>query len=277
MEKIKIILGYTDSLRDRIRSLRYALCDVGIATAYHGSNVIETNHCRIYLVRLEITRFGYRVIPPHRGYIGDISFGLSPEEECGFNRNHKPTPEGINVIEFIETIEKRILEEMFHWATNDEIIPIAIDMIKTNTSFENNFCVLPPRCGKAINYVKQYEDQMKRVSKLAMDIDAVCSITMPEHKIRLVEPIEKVTFNGSATIVFWKDGDKTVVKCADGDKYDREKGLAMAICKKVLGDDYRNVFKEHIPEDDDDVYESPYGSLLDAFARFAFDSKGRGI
>lgn len=42
--------------------------------------------------------------------------------------------------------------------------------------------------------------------------------------------------------------------------------------KKVLGDDYRNVFKEHIPEDDDDVYESPYGSLLDAF-----DSKGRGI
>lgn len=46
--------------------------------------------------------------------------------------------------------------------------------------------------------------------------------------------IEKVIFNDPATIVIWKDGTKTVVK-ATNEKYDPEKGLAMAITKKALG------------------------------------------
>lgn len=53
----------------------------------------------------------------------------------------------------------------------------------------------------------------------------------------LVPKIEKVLFEDPATIVFWKDGTKTVVKAQDGEKFDREKGLAMAISKKALGND----------------------------------------
>lgn len=49
--------------------------------------------------------------------------------------------------------------------------------------------------------------------------------------------IDKVIFNPPATIVFWADGTKTVVK-AHGEEFDREKGLAMAIAKKVLGTGY---------------------------------------
>lgn len=48
--------------------------------------------------------------------------------------------------------------------------------------------------------------------------------------------IKKVIFNNPATIVYWKDGSKTVVKCQDGDVFDKEKGLAMAISKRALGD-----------------------------------------
>lgn len=44
----------------------------------------------------------------------------------------------------------------------------------------------------------------------------------------------RVIRNGPATIVFWKDGTKTVVKCHDED-YDPEKGLAMALCRKLWG------------------------------------------
>jgi len=44
--------------------------------------------------------------------------------------------------------------------------------------------------------------------------------------------IEKVIFNPPATIVLWSDGTKTVVKCQEGDEWDAEKGLAMAISKK---------------------------------------------
>lgn len=47
--------------------------------------------------------------------------------------------------------------------------------------------------------------------------------------------IENVIFNDPATIVFWLDGTKTVVKCGEDDIFDPEKGLAMAIAKKSLG------------------------------------------
>lgn len=47
--------------------------------------------------------------------------------------------------------------------------------------------------------------------------------------------IKDVIFNEPATIVFWADGTKTVVKCQEGDVFDPEKGLAMAIAKKVYG------------------------------------------
>ena len=47
--------------------------------------------------------------------------------------------------------------------------------------------------------------------------------------------IRKVIFNDPATIVLWSDGTKTVVKCGPEDSYDMEKGLAMAIVKKMTG------------------------------------------
>lgn len=69
--------------------------------------------------------------------------------------------------------------------------------------------------------------------------------------------IKKVKFNPPATIVFWTDNTKTVVKC-NGEDYDPEKGLAMCICKKVLGNkgNYYEVFKKWLPkEDDSDVVQ----------------------
>lgn len=69
--------------------------------------------------------------------------------------------------------------------------------------------------------------------------------------------IRNVKFNPPATIVFWTDNTKTVVKCK-GEDYDPEKGLAMCICKKVLGDkgNYYEVFKKWLPkEDDSDVVQ----------------------
>ena len=62
--------------------------------------------------------------------------------------------------------------------------------------------------------------------------------------------IEKVIFNKPATIVLWEDGTKTVVKCED-EAYDPEKGLAMCIAKKALGNkgNYFNTFKKHLPKE----------------------------
>lgn len=52
--------------------------------------------------------------------------------------------------------------------------------------------------------------------------------------------ITNVIFNPPATIVFWSDRTKTVVKCDyEQELYDPEKGLAMAIAKKMIGDNKR--------------------------------------
>lgn len=58
--------------------------------------------------------------------------------------------------------------------------------------------------------------------------------------------IKDVIFNDPATIVFWTDGTKTVVKCQEGDIFDPEKGLTMAIAKKIYGNkgSYCNVIKK---------------------------------
>lgn len=63
--------------------------------------------------------------------------------------------------------------------------------------------------------------------------------------------IKKVIFNDPATIVFWKDGTKTVVQCRGDDIYDPEKGLAMAISKKVFGNNYNyyKTFKKWVPKE----------------------------
>ena len=59
--------------------------------------------------------------------------------------------------------------------------------------------------------------------------------------------IKNVIFNDPATIVIWADGTKTVVKTQDGEKFDAEKGLAMAISKKALGNkgNYFEEFKKY--------------------------------
>lgn len=67
-------------------------------------------------------------------------------------------------------------------------------------------------------------------------------------------PIKQVIFNGPATIVYWNDGCKTVMKCQDVDTLDPEKGLAMAIAKHYLCDicglaRYDGIFKKYLPKE----------------------------
>lgn len=45
----------------------------------------------------------------------------------------------------------------------------------------------------------------------------------------------RIIFNDPATIVFWSDGSKTVVKCSKDDVFNRYQGFAMAYFKKVFG------------------------------------------
>lgn len=66
-----------------------------------------------------------------------------------------------------------------------------------------------------------------------------------------VPEIDRVVFRKPATIVFWADGSpKTVVKKQPGDKWDEEKGVAMAIAKKMHGNkrEYFDVIRDAIAD-----------------------------
>ena len=81
--------------------------------------------------------------------------------------------------------------------------------------------------------------------------------------------IKNVKFNGPATIVFWADGTKTVVKCQNGDNYSEEVGLAMCIVKKAFGNTskYNDIFKKWCPsydsETDDEYFSEAYKQFRD--------------
>lgn len=75
--------------------------------------------------------------------------------------------------------------------------------------------------------------------------------------------IKKVIFNPPATVVYWQDGSKTVAKCMPGDEFDPEKGIAMAIVRKVserdpaIRKDIKNWVKEYVPpKKDENVIEN---------------------
>jgi DNA-binding XRE family transcriptional regulator len=58
--------------------------------------------------------------------------------------------------------------------------------------------------------------------------------------------IEKLFFSGTATIVMWTDGTKTVVQPIEGEKFDPEIGIAMAIARKLFGS--RHQFDKFVDE-----------------------------
>lgn len=85
--------------------------------------------------------------------------------------------------------------------------------------------------------------------------------------------IKKVIYNNPATIVLWVDGTKTVVKAHD-EPFDPEKGLAMAIAKKALGNrgSYYETFKKWLPITDNKCKTVDIADLLNEAIKITFDN-----
>lgn len=56
--------------------------------------------------------------------------------------------------------------------------------------------------------------------------------------------LKKVIFDEGAgvTVALWNDGTKTIIRCQEGDTFDKEKAIALCYMKKVLGN--RGSFNE---------------------------------
>lgn len=73
----------------------------------------------------------------------------------------------------------------------------------------------------------------------------------PTPRITNELAIDRVIYDGPATIVFWKDGTKTVVKCHGDDVFSERVGLLMCIAKRAYGDKgaFNDVLDEHSADD----------------------------
>ena len=103
---------------------------------------------------------------------------------------------------------------------------------------------------------KEYTDCVSRINK------KIENFTIPSKEIKntstcnyksyrnICDSIQKVIFNPPATIVIWKDGTKTIVKNHYTEQYDKEKGLAMCIIKKLFNNksEYYELFKKYCEE-----------------------------
>lgn len=118
--------------------------------------------------------------------------------------------------------------DMRYYNNTDQVINIVKREVKVHYNINEffNFDALYPRTMAAKNYADLSSDK------------------------RRIPTIKDVIFNGPATIVFWTDNTKTVVKCQEGDDLDPEKGLAMAIAKKSLGNkgNFNDEFKKWLPD-----------------------------
>lgn len=112
-----------------------------------------------------------------------------------------------------------------------------------------------------LKFAKYIKQDMKKLAK-QMDQEV--------YRTFQVTP-ERVIYNDPATIVFWKDGTKTVVKCMEGDTYDPEVGLAMCVCKKLYGSKYHKFFRYYAPKKPEvkENKKQKSASLDDAYDKFS--------
>jgi hypothetical protein len=76
-----------------------------------------------------------------------------------------------------------------------------------------------------------------------------------------VPDVDRVHFNKNKTIVFFKDGTRTVVTLSDSDPYDRKTAIVYAIVKRMFGK----------VEDDNSVSGNGFGTKLQKIVDAGFD------
>ncbi len=105
----------------------------------------------------------------------------------------------------------------------------------------------PSRAHGQITAAETFEKTTQSFLKLESELNKY----LEENNMRKLA-IKKVIYKDPATIVYWNNGEKTVVKCGENETFDPEKGLAMAIIKHLLGNEgnYYNEFKKFLPKED---------------------------
>lgn len=94
--------------------------------------------------------------------------------------------------------------------------------------------------------LKDKLDCMTRTMSLDPDVEMAIGLQtyIPERKERIDESpwgkkkgisVDHIFYDDVATVVFWTDGTKTVVRCPEGKPYDEYSAFCAALAKKIYG------------------------------------------
>lgn len=128
---------------------------------------------------------------------------------------------------------------------------LGIDLKALTPGVMPNVIILDKKNSEEIRPYKKYLNSNYGTKMFKYVADDIISLSKAYNNMFKKDTPKKVIFNDPATIVYWKDGTKTVVK-AEGESFDPEKGLAMAITKKHLGNEgnYYDIFREWLPKEE---------------------------
>ena len=147
-------------------------------------------------------------------------------------------------------IDRERCKSFSQFNNNEYYWDIGFDILR-RLKDTNHDIRLPSEIGEILDIkvgrILYHPDDTSKICLIRGYVRRNLSYGLPHYN--LLTEITNVIFNDPATIVFWSDGTKTVVK-AEGEPFDPEKGLAMAIAKKALGNkgNYYNEFKKWLPK-----------------------------
>lgn len=218
--------------------------------------IIEREEDEIFENGMYITRMKNE----HQYLVGEIANRLyeyeqlrySPEELKEIIDDRKKLKERLNSLYGTATFTKPFAETRSDaWANTG--VNIAEVMEKLRKQCANDTISLKAKIATLDEINKNKSNiQIQYVDYCKADVENTLEAYGRIHRMSGPYPwgwnipeIDNVIFNDPATIIFWADGTKTVVK-AEGEDFDPEKGLAMAISKKALGNkgNYFDIFKK---------------------------------
>ncbi|MBR5954147.1 MAG: hypothetical protein IK021_01785 [Methanobrevibacter sp.] len=154
----------------------------------------------------------------------------------------------------------------------NDVYEYEVQFTEINQTFPNE-CRLgryPGYCLASVSYADYYIPKTITTNKVTVNSSEkgylFKNVTMTKKtfglKPYIYDRIKNVYFNKPYTILILKDGRKAIVKCGEGEEYDPEKGLALAICKIGLGSNksmsnYYDIFKKWLPKEQEVVHGEP--------------------
>jgi len=85
--------------------------------------------------------------------------------------------------------------------------------------------------------------------------------------------VSRILFNDPATVVFWEDGTKTVVKATAGDKYVLYYGFLAALAKKMYGSNAKVQEMIHPWLPQEEPKQMPFDNFLNTHKNLYMDAR----